>query len=100
MGRILVANRRGHQVVEWDTVDTEEARQQVSRPSASCARRARAGASSPRRSATATSSTMARSTRRPRSTRSLLLLPAAKVAAWWRRLLGLDESPRSRTTRS
>jgi len=29
MGRILVANRRGHQVVEWDTVDTEEARQQI-----------------------------------------------------------------------
>lgn len=29
MGRIIVANRRGHQVVEWDTVDTEEARQQV-----------------------------------------------------------------------
>jgi len=29
MGRIIVANRRGHQVVEWDTVDTEEARQQI-----------------------------------------------------------------------
>ncbi len=30
MGRIIVANRRGHQVVEWDyTVDTEEARAQV-----------------------------------------------------------------------
>lgn len=29
MGRIIVANRRGHQVVEWDTVDTEEARQSV-----------------------------------------------------------------------
>jgi hypothetical protein len=29
MGRLIVANRRGHQVVEWDTVDTEEARQQV-----------------------------------------------------------------------
>ena len=29
MGRIIVANRRGHQVVEWDTVDTEEARLQV-----------------------------------------------------------------------
>jgi hypothetical protein len=27
MGRIIVANRRGHQVVEWDTAtDTEEAR--------------------------------------------------------------------------
>jgi hypothetical protein len=28
MGRIIVANRRGHQVVEWDTtVDTQEARE-------------------------------------------------------------------------
>jgi len=27
MGRIIVANRRGHQIVEWDTeTDTEEAR--------------------------------------------------------------------------
>ena len=27
MGRIIVANRRGHQLVEWDTdTDTEEAR--------------------------------------------------------------------------
>ena len=26
MGRIIVANRHGHQVVEWDTTDTEEAR--------------------------------------------------------------------------
>ena len=27
MGRIIVANRRGHQVVEWNaTADTEEAR--------------------------------------------------------------------------
>jgi hypothetical protein len=26
MGRIIVANRRGHQVVEWETTDTEEAR--------------------------------------------------------------------------
>jgi hypothetical protein len=26
MGRIIVANRRGHQVIEWDTeTDTEEA---------------------------------------------------------------------------
>jgi hypothetical protein len=29
MGRIIVANRRGHQVVEWDTTDTEEARAQI-----------------------------------------------------------------------
>lgn len=29
MGRILVANRRGHQVVEWTTTDTEEARAQI-----------------------------------------------------------------------
>jgi hypothetical protein len=30
MGRIIVANRRGHQVVEWDPqVDTEEARAAV-----------------------------------------------------------------------
>lgn len=29
MGRILVANRRGHQVVEWATTDTEEARRSV-----------------------------------------------------------------------
>ncbi len=29
MGRILVANRRGHQVVEWETTDTEEARIQI-----------------------------------------------------------------------
>lgn len=26
MHRIIVANRRGHQVVEWETTDTEEAR--------------------------------------------------------------------------
>lgn len=29
MGRILVANRRGHQVVEWETTDTVEARHQI-----------------------------------------------------------------------
>jgi hypothetical protein len=29
MGRILVANRRGHQVVEWVTPDTEEARHSI-----------------------------------------------------------------------
>jgi len=29
MGRILVANRRGHQVVEWETTDTDEARRQI-----------------------------------------------------------------------
>jgi hypothetical protein len=29
MGRIIVANRRGHQVVEWATTDTEEARQTI-----------------------------------------------------------------------
>lgn len=29
MGRIIVANRRGHQVVEWATTDTEEARRQI-----------------------------------------------------------------------
>jgi hypothetical protein len=29
MGRIIVANRRGHQVVEWSTTDTEEARATV-----------------------------------------------------------------------
>lgn len=29
MGRILVANRHGHQVVEWATTDTEEARAQI-----------------------------------------------------------------------
>ncbi len=29
MHRIIIANRRGHQVVEWDTTDTEEAREQI-----------------------------------------------------------------------
>jgi hypothetical protein len=29
MGRILVANRRGHQVVEWQTTETDEARATV-----------------------------------------------------------------------
>ena len=29
MGRILVANRRGHQVVEWETTDTAEARESI-----------------------------------------------------------------------
>lgn len=29
MGRIIVANRRGHQVVEWTTTDTEQARQLI-----------------------------------------------------------------------
>lgn len=29
MGRIIVANRRGHQIVEWTTIDTEEARKQI-----------------------------------------------------------------------
>jgi len=29
MGRIIVANRRGHQVVEYDAVDTEEGRRSI-----------------------------------------------------------------------
>ncbi len=29
MGRIIVANRHGHQLVEWNTDQTEEARQAV-----------------------------------------------------------------------
>jgi hypothetical protein len=29
MGRIIVANRRGHQVVDWSTTDTEEARDTI-----------------------------------------------------------------------
>ena len=29
MGRIIVANRHGHQLVEWTTTDTEEARRAV-----------------------------------------------------------------------
>ena len=29
MGRLIVANRRGHQVLEWPATDTEEARQQI-----------------------------------------------------------------------
>jgi hypothetical protein len=29
MGRIIVANRHGHQVVEWETTDTPEAREQI-----------------------------------------------------------------------
>lgn len=29
MGRIIVANRRGHQVVDWSTTDTEEARETI-----------------------------------------------------------------------
>ena len=29
MHRLIVANRRGHQVLEWETTDTEEARQQI-----------------------------------------------------------------------
>ena len=29
MGRLIVANRRGHQVLEWSDTDTEEARQQM-----------------------------------------------------------------------
>ena len=29
MHRIIIANRRGHQVVEWETTDTEEARAQI-----------------------------------------------------------------------
>ena len=29
MHRIIVANRRGHQVVEWETTDTEEARASI-----------------------------------------------------------------------
>ena len=29
MGRIIIANRRGHQVIEWSTTDTEEAREQI-----------------------------------------------------------------------
>ena len=30
MGRIIVANRRGHQLVEWDTdTDTDEAREGI-----------------------------------------------------------------------
>lgn len=29
MGRIIVANRHGHQVVEWSTTDTEEAQETI-----------------------------------------------------------------------
>src|ERR687885_2095969 len=29
MHRIIVANRRGHQLVEWETTDTEEARASI-----------------------------------------------------------------------
>jgi hypothetical protein len=29
MHRIIVANRRGHQVVEWEVTDTEEARASI-----------------------------------------------------------------------
>jgi hypothetical protein len=29
MGRIIVANRHGHQVVEWSETDTEAARRQI-----------------------------------------------------------------------
>jgi hypothetical protein len=29
MGRLIVANRHGHQVLEWPATDTEEARQQI-----------------------------------------------------------------------
>jgi hypothetical protein len=29
MHRIIIANRRGHQVIEWETTDTEEAREQI-----------------------------------------------------------------------
>jgi hypothetical protein len=29
MGRLIVANRHGHQVLEWPDTDTEEARQQI-----------------------------------------------------------------------
>ena len=29
MGRLIVANRRGHQVLEWPDTDTEQAREQV-----------------------------------------------------------------------
>ena len=29
MGRIIVANRHGHQLVEWETTDTEEARRSI-----------------------------------------------------------------------
>ena len=29
MGRIIVANRHGHQVVEWSTTDTAEARETI-----------------------------------------------------------------------
>jgi hypothetical protein len=29
VGRIIVANRRGHQVMEWSTTDTEEARKTI-----------------------------------------------------------------------
>jgi hypothetical protein len=29
MGRLIVANRRGHQVLEWPDTDTEEAREAI-----------------------------------------------------------------------
>lgn len=29
MGRIIVANRHGHQLLEWTTTDTEESRQAI-----------------------------------------------------------------------
>ncbi len=29
MGRIIVANRHGHQLIAWETTDTEEARRSI-----------------------------------------------------------------------
>jgi len=29
MGRIIIANRRGHQLVEWEVADTEASRQAI-----------------------------------------------------------------------
>ncbi len=29
MPRIIVANRRGHQIIEWETTDSEDSRRQI-----------------------------------------------------------------------
>ena len=78
MGRIIVANRRGHQVVEWSTTDTEEARATVAEAER-ILREARAWPCVIAKKVDGVHVlAAARSIPPPRSTRSSLLSPAAE----------------------
>ena len=96
MGRLIVANRRGDQVLEWPDTDTEEARQQIALAERIFRRPAPMERWSRRRSTASTCWTGPPSIPRSRSIRLWRPLPGASrlatalaaVGAWWHRCWG------------